>query len=77
MTSDYKSCDPTRLDTWLIDLGSEFSQYTYQMLASGIDKTLLGYISDENLKNDCGISNGVHRMKILQAIKSKYCGVFP
>ncbi|XP_064618592.1 NAD(+) hydrolase sarm1-like isoform X3 [Lineus longissimus] len=69
MTSDYKSCDPTRLDTWLIDLGQEFSQYTYQMLASGIDKSLLGYISDENLKNDCGITNGVHRMKIIQAIK--------
>ncbi|XP_074640275.1 NAD(+) hydrolase SARM1-like isoform X2 [Tubulanus polymorphus] len=70
MTSDYRSCDPTKIDHWLLELGSEFSQYTYQMLASGIDKQILPYIHDDNLKNDCSIVNGIHRMKIIYAIKN-------
>ncbi len=52
-------------------LGEELSQYTYQMLKAGVDCRILRYLSDENLRLDCGVENGVHRMKIMEAAKSK------
>jgi len=67
--ADYESCDPTRLDDWLKELGAEFRQYTYQMLKSGVDRRVLRFLSDEHLQIDCGIFNGVHRMRILEVAK--------
>lgn len=67
--ADYESCDPTRLDDWLNKLGVEFRQYTYQMLKSGVDRRVLRFLSDEHLLTDCGIVNGVHRLRILEAAK--------
>ena len=67
--ADYESCDPTHLDDWLKELGVEFRQYTYQMLKSGVDRRVLRFLSDEHLLRDCGIVNGVHRLRILDAGK--------
>ena len=67
--SDYSSCDPTKLDHWLKDLSADMGQYTYQLLLSGVDANFLPQLSEENLKDDCGVTNGVHRAKIQQKIR--------
>lgn len=67
--ADYTSCDSTYLNQVLQGLGQEFSQYTYQMLHSGIQKDTLKYISDDHLSQDCGIDNSIHRLRIAHAIR--------
>lgn len=72
--TDYSSVDGTGLNDFLQSLGPEYSMYTYDMLISGVDKdTLLNpinpFLTDEQLLTDCGITNKIHRIKILQGIK--------
>ena len=69
--ADYSSIDPTRLGEWLGQLSIEFRQYTYQMLKSHVDLHNLSKLTDEHLQQDCGINNGIHRLLILEAAKSK------
>lgn len=69
--TDYQSCDETHLEGWMKQLGYDMAQYIYPMLKAGVDKHIIRYVSDEQLKNDCGITNGIHRMKILEAAKRK------
>ncbi|XP_033627458.1 sterile alpha and TIR motif-containing protein 1-like isoform X2 [Asterias rubens] len=68
------------LGDWLKSLGPEYPQYTHNLVHCGIDFSLLPFISDDHLKIDAGITNGVHRMKILWAIRpqggEKYPKVF-
>ena len=71
MEADYQSCDPTGLDDWLMMSSHDFRQYTYCMLATGADRGWLRWITDEHLLSDCGIHNGIHRMKILEAARSE------
>ncbi|KAL5017129.1 hypothetical protein ScPMuIL_006718 [Solemya velum] len=68
ITADYSSCDPTGMDSWLMRLLPELSQYTYQMLQNGMDKHLLATSTEEELRNECGIKNGIHRRIILMHI---------
>ena len=67
--ADYASCDPTCLNGFLTTLGQEFSVYTYEMLKAGIDKETLLRINEEQLLSECGITNKIHRLKILQGVK--------
>ncbi|XP_072163612.1 NAD(+) hydrolase SARM1-like [Diadema setosum] len=53
---------------WLKTLGPEYPQYTHNLTHCGIDMNLLPFVTDGHLKDDGGITNGVHRMKILKAI---------
>lgn len=69
ISSDYTSCDPSMLGAWLQDVGEDMSQYTYQMLYTGVDRPLLRSINDTHLAQDCNIVNGIHRMKILAKIE--------
>ena len=55
----------------VIVAGAELTQYTYQMLKAGVDRRILRLLSDENLRLDCHVENGVHRMKIMEAAKSR------
>ncbi|KAL3857023.1 hypothetical protein ACJMK2_011724 [Sinanodonta woodiana] len=66
VTADYSSYDPTSIDPWLMGILPELSQYTYQMLRNGMDRELLGTATDDELKAECGIKNGIHRRIILQ-----------
>ena len=67
--ADYSSCDPTNLNNFLQSLGAEYSVYTYDMISAGIDRETLLNINDEQLLSECGISNKIHRLKILQGVK--------
>lgn len=68
MSADYKSCDQTGLDDWLSEMNQEYRQYMYQMMKSGLDKRYLSHVCDDELMNDCGINNGIHRKRIMQRI---------
>jgi len=67
--ADYASCDPTSLNGFLSTLGHEFSVYTYEMLKAGIDRDTLIRINEEQLLSECGITNKIHRLKILNGVK--------
>lgn len=75
ITASYASCDQTKLDDWLISVDKEFSIYTYQMLQSGVDRDHLRWLTDENLKEDCQIKNGIHRRKIMDSIRGENQGI--
>ncbi|XP_033123187.1 sterile alpha and TIR motif-containing protein 1-like [Anneissia japonica] len=53
------------LHEWLKNVGAEYPQYVHNLVQCGLDMRLLPYVTDEILKNDAGITNGVHRLKIL------------
>ncbi|KAH9525801.1 hypothetical protein Btru_002393 [Bulinus truncatus] len=69
ISSDYTSCDPSMLGAWLCGVGEDMSQYTYQMLHTGVDRPLLRCLKDNHLYEDCKVVNGIHRMKILAKIE--------
>lgn len=68
----YDSCDAVSpgLDDFLKSIGQEFRQYSYQMSKAGVDMSIIKSVNDDHLALDCGIVNGIHRMKILEAAKS-------
>lgn len=69
--ADYSSCDTNGLSQFLNNLGPDYCKYTYGLLQNGIDKNSLPSVTDEVLRNECGIANTVHRMHILDGIASK------
>jgi len=68
--SDYSLFDTTNLNQFLKDIHPELCRYTYRMLKSRVNLTLLPHLSEDHLVRDCGINNGVHRMIIMQATKA-------
>jgi hypothetical protein len=67
--ADYSSCDSTNLNGFLQSLGNEYCVYTYEMLNAGIDRDTLMSINEEQLLQECGIKNKVHRIKIGRGVK--------
>lgn len=63
---------PERLDQFSIDdviawlNANKLDQYTDVFAAEGVDGKLLAYLTDEMLKEDFGVQNGFHRMKIVR-----------
>lgn len=76
IAADYQSCDGSKLDDWLKQLGAEFKGYSYQMLINGVDRVTLRWLTEEHLERDCMIRNGIHRMKILEATKRQYIEIY-
>lgn len=68
--ADYSSKDVASLNTFLQAIGPEFSIYTYSMLNAGVDKESLKYINEDQLIAECGIHNSIHRLRILNSLKS-------
>ncbi|XP_026676263.1 sterile alpha and TIR motif-containing protein 1 isoform X1 [Diaphorina citri] len=66
--ADYSSKDVTNLNNFLLNLGQEFSIYTYSMLNAGVDKDSIKALSEEQLICECGIHNSIHRLRIMEAI---------
>ncbi|XP_070571669.1 NAD(+) hydrolase sarm1-like [Ptychodera flava] len=61
---DYKD-----ISNWLKNVGKEYNQYTYNLVHCGIDMDMLSLVTDEHLREDASVSNGVHRTRILNAAK--------
>lgn len=68
--ADYSSKDIANISNFLQSIGPEFSIYTYAMINAGVDKESLKHLTDDQLVMECGISNSIHRFRILNAIKS-------
>lgn len=69
IAADYTGIDETHLDRFLVSISPQFSVYAYQLLEKGADRSILPSLSDDILKNDLGIANPIHRMKLLQALE--------
>lgn len=67
--ADYSSKDVVSLNLILQNIGPEFSIYTYSMINAGVDKESLKYINEGQLINECGITNSIHRQRILNSLK--------
>lgn len=70
--TDYSSCDPTNLASFLSSLGQEYTKYTYSLLHGAIDRNTLVAVNEDLLLNECQIPNTIHRMKILEAAERKF-----
>uniref|UniRef100_A0A0K8SPA2 ADP-ribosyl cyclase/cyclic ADP-ribose hydrolase n=2 Tax=Lygus hesperus TaxID=30085 RepID=A0A0K8SPA2_LYGHE len=68
--TDYSSRDTNNINSFLTAIGHEFSIYTYSMLNAGVDKDTLRCLLDEQLIKECGITNSIHRYRILNAIRA-------
>ncbi|KAG5337909.1 SARM1 protein, partial [Acromyrmex heyeri] len=68
--ADYSSRDTGNLNSFLQSIGQEFSIYTYSMLNAGVDKDSIRNLSEDQLLAECGITNSIHRLRILDAIKN-------
>ncbi|XP_030600581.1 NAD(+) hydrolase SARM1 [Archocentrus centrarchus] len=65
--ANYSTCDPNNMADWLIEVDPRFRQYTYGLVQSGVDRHNVRNLTDQQLKYDCHIENGVHRAKILSS----------
>uniref|UniRef100_A0A2S2PBG3 Sterile alpha and TIR motif-containing protein 1 n=1 Tax=Schizaphis graminum TaxID=13262 RepID=A0A2S2PBG3_SCHGA len=68
-SADYSSIDSTGLNSVLKSINSEYSVYTYPMLKAGVNVDSIRFLTDDQLKNVCGISNGIHRSCIKDLIQ--------
>ncbi|XP_014246383.1 sterile alpha and TIR motif-containing protein 1 isoform X2 [Cimex lectularius] len=68
--ADYSSRDSSNLNSFLQSIGPEFSVYTYAMLNAGVDKETLRSLSEEQLVSECGITNSIHRYRMLDLIRA-------
>ncbi|CAH1185693.1 unnamed protein product [Phyllotreta striolata] len=68
--ADYTSKDTANINTFLQSLGPEFSIYTYSFLNAGVEKKdYLRNISEDQLLEECGIKNSIHRYRIMESIR--------
>ncbi|GAB0093847.1 Sterile alpha and TIR motif-containing protein 1 [Sergentomyia squamirostris] len=70
--ADYSSKDAANINSFLQSIGMEYSIYTYTMLNAGVDKDSLRNLNDDQLITECGITNSIHRLRILNSIKSQF-----
>ncbi|XP_065226932.1 NAD(+) hydrolase sarm1 isoform X2 [Planococcus citri] len=71
--ADYSSRDSDNLNDFMQSIGPEYTIYTYSMLNAGVDKDSIKCLTQEQLQLECGITNSIHRLRILEAIKAKSC----
>ncbi|XP_063002802.1 NAD(+) hydrolase SARM1 [Elgaria multicarinata webbii] len=67
--ASYSSCDRSNLADWLAGVDPKFRQYTYNLVTCGIDRNSLHRVTEEQLKEDCNITVGFHRVRILSAAR--------
>ncbi|XP_015246440.1 PREDICTED: sterile alpha and TIR motif-containing protein 1 isoform X1 [Cyprinodon variegatus] len=67
--ADYSTCDPNNMADWLAEVDPRFRKYTYGLVQSGVDRSNVQLLTDQQLQHDCQVENGVHRAKILSAAR--------
>ncbi|OCT94051.1 NAD(+) hydrolase SARM1 [Xenopus laevis] len=67
--ANYSMCDRSNLAGWLGSVDPRFRQYTYNLVTSGIDRNFLHHVTEQQLEEDCHISIGFHRVRILSAAR--------
>lgn len=74
--ADYSSCDSSNMCSVLSSLGPDYTKYTYSMLQSGVDRSTMAALNEDTLLHECNIDNSIHRMRILQALQSRFAILF-
>uniref|UniRef100_A0A8C5SN10 NAD(+) hydrolase SARM1 n=1 Tax=Laticauda laticaudata TaxID=8630 RepID=A0A8C5SN10_LATLA len=67
--ANYSTCDRSNLADWLASVDPKFRQYTYNLVTCGIDRNFLHRVTEQQLQDDCRISLGFHRVRILSAAR--------
>lgn len=67
--ADYSSRDTSNMNSFLLNIGPEYCIYTYSMVNAGVDKESLRTLNEDQLIVDCGITNSIHRDRILNVVK--------
>lgn len=67
--ANYSTCDRSNLSDWLGGIDPVFRQYTYNLLTCGINRNFLHRVTEQQLQEDCHISTGFHRIRILSAAR--------
>lgn len=68
--ADYSSKDTTNINNFLQNLSPELSIYTYNFLNAGVEKKdSLIHLSEDQLLEECRITNSIHRFRILEGIR--------
>lgn len=75
--ADYSSRDSGSLNNFLLQIGPEYSIYTYSMLNAGVDKDCLRALNDDQLIAECGITNSIHRSRILNILSGMESTIGP
>ncbi|CAD7083016.1 unnamed protein product [Hermetia illucens] len=68
--ADYSSKDVANLNSFLQNIAAEYCTYTYSMLNAGVDRDSLRHLNEDHLIAECGITNAIHRQRILNSIKN-------
>ncbi|CAG0888489.1 unnamed protein product [Cyprideis torosa] len=68
--ADYASCEGRELNEYLCTLDPELAVHTYGILKAGLRRSLLksNFMVEDILAQECGIRNGIHRLKLIDAI---------
>ncbi|XP_055385497.1 NAD(+) hydrolase sarm1 isoform X2 [Condylostylus longicornis] len=69
--ADYSSKDAAKIHNFLVTIGAEYCTYTYAMLNAGVDRETLKHLTEDQLFAECSITNSIHRLRILNALKSQ------
>lgn len=69
--ADYSSRDRANINSFLQAIGIEYCIYTYSMLNAGVEHFSLRNLSEDQLLNECGITNSIHRIRIMQGMKAQ------
>ncbi|XP_042298369.1 NAD(+) hydrolase SARM1 [Sceloporus undulatus] len=67
--ANYSTCDRSNLADWLGGVEPKFRQYTYNLVTCGIDRNFLHRVTEQQLQEDCQVSLGFHRVRILNAAR--------
>ncbi|XP_056414705.1 NAD(+) hydrolase SARM1 [Hyla sarda] len=67
--ANYSTCDRSNLADWLGSVEPRLRQYTYNLVICGIDRNFLHHVTEQQLEEDCHITTGFHRVRILSAAR--------
>ncbi|KAK9873363.1 hypothetical protein WA026_022172 [Henosepilachna vigintioctopunctata] len=68
--ADYSSRDTTNINSFLQNISPELSIYTYNFLNAGVEnKDSLIHLSEDQLLDECRITNSIHRFRIMEGIR--------
>lgn len=69
--ADYSSCDSSNLNELLSSIHPDFCAYTYTLINNHVDRDTLRRVILEETLEEFGISNSVHRKRVMEALKGK------
>ncbi|KAG1686944.1 Sterile alpha and TIR motif-containing protein 1 [Nymphon striatum] len=68
--ADYSSCDSENIHSTLHGIHPELCRYTYNMIKSNVSSEMIPHLIDDQLKKECGIDNSIHRIRVLESVRS-------